>query len=113
MDRPKEAEESARRAMGLDPESGLPLDVLAEALLASSNLKDAEQAVNQAVALDGFDGDRRGRKAALKSLANRLDDLMKLKTRAFFYPALLIYLIAAYSEDIAEALKRRAPDETD
>ena len=37
----------------------MPHEVLAEALLASSNLKDAEQAVNQAVAMDGYDADRR------------------------------------------------------
>lgn len=57
--------------------------------------------------------EERGEKEALKALANRFDDLMRLKTRAFLYPALLIYLIAVYSDDIAGALKRRAPDETD
>lgn len=58
-------------------------------------------------------GEERGGKDALKALASRFDDLMRLKTRAFLYPSLLIYLIAAYSDEIAGALKRRAPDESD
>lgn len=57
--------------------------------------------------------EKRGGKDALKDLANQFKNLMRLKNQAFLYPALLIYLIAVYTDEIAEALKRRAPDEPD
>ncbi|GAA5132056.1 tetratricopeptide repeat protein [Luteolibacter yonseiensis] len=59
LDRPKEAQEAARRAIGLAPEWSYPHEILAEALLASTNLKEAEQSVDAAMALGGDDADLR------------------------------------------------------
>jgi tetratricopeptide (TPR) repeat protein len=59
LERPKEAEAAARSAIGLNPESGFPYEVLAEVLISSANWKGVEEAVARANALDGDDPDRR------------------------------------------------------
>lgn len=59
MDRPKEAAESARTAIGLAPDDGYPHEVLARALIESSNWKAAERAVGDARSLDGDNADLR------------------------------------------------------
>jgi tetratricopeptide (TPR) repeat protein len=53
------------------------------------------------------------RELGKKDLVTAMERLMSVRKWAFLYPALLIYLVAAYSDDIAGSLKRRAPDETD
>lgn len=53
------------------------------------------------------------KKDAIKQLTTRLEELMRMRKYAFDFPALLIYLIAVYSDEIAGALRRRAPDEKD
>jgi tetratricopeptide (TPR) repeat protein len=51
------------------------------------------------------------RKLALKELEPRFKEVIRVRNYAFGYPALLILLIAAYSDEIARFLRRRAPDE--
>lgn len=46
-------------------------------------------------------------------LVSRLKEMIQLLNRAFVYPALVIYLLTAYSDHLANALMRRAPDESD
>lgn len=71
QERPKEAEESARRAIGLDPESGYPLEVLAEALIETSRWTEAEQALRDAMALDGEDTNCQGLLAKIYNGRNK------------------------------------------
>lgn len=52
-------------------------------------------------------------KKSLKQVATHLQHLMRVRNRAFIYPALLFFLMAAYSDEISEALKRRAPDDSE
>lgn len=52
-----------------------------------------------------------GGKDALKAVGRRFDEHVRLRNRAFIYPVLLISLVAAFSDEIAGSLKRRAPDE--
>lgn len=46
-------------------------------------------------------------------LVSRLREFLQLLNRAFVYPALVIYMLTAYSDHLANALIRRAPDEVD
>jgi len=46
-------------------------------------------------------------------LVSRLKEMIQLMNRAFVYPALVIYMVTAYSDHLANALIRRAPDEVD
>ena len=46
-------------------------------------------------------------------LVPRVKELLQLLNRAFLYPALAIYMLTAYSDSLANALMRRAPDESD
>jgi tetratricopeptide (TPR) repeat protein len=41
------------------------------------------------------------------------EDLLRVRNWAFMYPVLLIYLLTAFSDEIATALRRRAPDESE
>ena len=55
-------------------------------------------------------GDRQG---LPPELTQRLKEMLQLNQRAFAYPALGLYLLTAFSDKLAEALTRRAPDESD
>ena len=46
-------------------------------------------------------------------LVSRLKEMIQLMNRAFVYPALVIYMVTAYSDHLTSALIRRAPDEVD
>ncbi len=57
--------------------------------------------------------EKRGGKEALKQPASRFEEPLRLRNHASAYPARPIYLIDSCPDEIARALKRRAPDETD
>lgn len=69
--RPKEAEESARRAIGLDPESGYPHELLAQALIETFRWAEAEQALRTSMALDGEAADCQGLLAKIYHCRNK------------------------------------------
>ena len=70
-------------------------------------LKPLAVKITSQLKLAGNDGSS---KETAGALVSGLKDLMRIRNQAFIYPALLIYLIAAYSDGIAGALRRRAPD---
>lgn len=51
--------------------------------------------------------------AAREKLVSLLREFLQLRNRAFVYPALVLYLLTAYSNHLGNALVRRAPDESD
>ena len=54
-----------------------------------------------------------GQEASAAELKARMENLFKMHSRAFLYPAILMMMLASYSDEIIAALKRRAPDEPD
>ena len=46
-------------------------------------------------------------------IAADLEHMLRVRNWAFIYPALLLYLAAAFSDEISTALLRRAPDESE
>jgi Flp pilus assembly protein TadD len=48
-----------------------------------------------------------------ESIKRALGDVVRVKNWAFLYPVLLIYLLTVFSDEIATALQRRAPDESE